>query len=228
MAHCLPNRHNRPSGSNPTNSAVLPGLLVRGDGGRRTDLRDPVRRLPKMGSATGGLRVRMNPKRLRCVKLLAVESEGEMPHPGGEGPTNAESELFTETVGVSEDQLRSRGVDPSQYARDHIGEALRDPQKAERLLPDSTRSMVDSLRWGGRYYTALFAALAALLVVAFVHLEVVRIVGLVLASAAVVVAFVMFCRQIRSYRRYRTATQVEGIPTRTLFNRPMPKWRRRD
>ncbi len=64
--------------------------------------------------------------------------------------------------GTTEDDLIAIGVDPNQYAKDHIEEALKNRKSREKFLKPSTRAHASYLKWAGRSYVFLFAALGFL------------------------------------------------------------------
>lgn len=84
---------------------------------------------------------------------MSITSPVTQPEP--EEVSRAQSALFTEVFGIPEDALQSRGVDPGQYAREHVREVLKDESKAKLLLPESTRLMKRSLASGLNVYKAL-------------------------------------------------------------------------
>jgi hypothetical protein len=140
---------------------------------------------------------------------------------GGE----AKDLLFAKVFGVTKAELRDQGVDPDEYSREHIGEAIDNDATAHLLLPKSTILLWQSLRHGSRFYVALLAGLGALLV-SVIHVRVIHFLGLAIAVILWLVALWQFVLQMRLYRQYKAACRAEGLQPKTLWGRRAPRWLR--
>jgi hypothetical protein len=64
--------------------------------------------------------------------------------------TEAKDLLFVKVFGVTKAELRDKGVDPDEYSREHIGEAIDNDATAHFLLPESAILLRKSLRHGSQ------------------------------------------------------------------------------
>lgn len=139
--------------------------------------------------------------------------------------TEAQDLLFAKVFGVTKAELRDKGVDPDEYSREHIGEAIGNDGTAHLLLPESAILLRKSLRRGSRFYAALFAGLAALLV-SVIHVRAIHFLCLAIAVVLWLIALWHFVFQMRLYREYKAACRAEGPQPKTLWGRPAPRWLR--
>jgi hypothetical protein len=139
------------------------------------------------------------------------------------GESEAKDLLFAKVFGVTKADLRDKGIDPEQYLREHIGQAIDNEETAHLLLPDSTILLRKSLRHGGRFYAALFAGLGSLLV-STVHVRAIHFLGLAAAVILWLVAVWHFVLQMRLHGQYKRACRAEGLQPKSLWGRPAPHW----
>jgi hypothetical protein len=115
---------------------------------------------------------------------------------------------FELLFGVSEADLVSRGVDPGEYARTHIHEAMKDRDKAAVVLPRS--SVLEPLisRRGFRVFVALFVGIGFLAVSKY---EPLPWFGIAASVAAEMVAIAMWVTSLRFRHQYVMACRAENI-----------------
>ncbi len=119
------------------------------------------------------------------------------------------SQRFTILFDVSEKELEARGINPDQYFAEHIGEVLKDPEKAKLELDPSNIAVRDYLHKLGRGYVLLFAGFGCLFLT-FIPFPHSKIVGEVLASACEAVFWVVFVRAMMAKRVWKRACKAEG------------------
>ena len=102
------------------------------------------------------------------------------------------NDLFEKVFGVSPATLKVQGHDPTVYAKEHIKEALDDPEIRGLLLPREDLAHLDMYKWGWRGWLSLSLGIASL--IAFVLLKSyldVSIAFLAMAMASAVLAMYM-------------------------------------
>jgi hypothetical protein len=149
-----------------------------------------------------------------------------------DGETSREDrqhQLFMELFGVSEEELRTQGVDPDEYLHQHLREALSDPERARLVLPESVVLQQESFKYGGRFYLLMFAALSALLATYPIRHSGVRFAFVGLAGLLVTLALWEMLRQLRTHLKANQAARTEGrSPTgvwgqKSVFSRRKPR-----
>jgi hypothetical protein len=126
-----------------------------------------------------------------------------------------ESRKFLDLFGVSEDELIGRGIDPGEYARKNIRNALRDQTKWDGIISKSNQFGILWTRWGLRVFIALFVGIAFLVISKF---QAVHWIGIAGAFTMLAVAVLAFVRSVRYRRCYVQACRGEHIE---------PSWRRK-
>ena len=141
----------------------------------------------------------------------------------------AKEQRFQELFGVSEDDLVRQGIDPGQYVLKNLSKVLEgDESKAELFgVPKSSVLLSKSMKWGWRFYEALFAGFVPLLIIAAKPTVPVKVICGSLAVIALVIAVWMMSRQFGLYRKYKEACEGEGIEPETMLGRTMPRWRKK-
>jgi hypothetical protein len=125
-----------------------------------------------------------------------------------ESNSSLEREKFAQLFGVTEDQLIARGIDPGEYARDNVKEALKDKSKWNLVLSKSTQYTVLWTRWGYRAVVAMFVGIGSL---ALATLSSIRWLGVALACISGGYALTSIFLLFRYRRLYRSACIEEGI-----------------
>lgn len=144
-----------------------------------------------------------------------MTSDGERDDEGLELDPAVVAERFRNLFGVSEDQLRAQGVDPGQYARDHIHDALKDRTKWEGILPASNQYGILWTRWGFRGFVAMFIGFGLL---ALSKIRAIRWVAIGAACVDLAVVLAMYVAMLIYRGRYVQACRAEG---------KSPRWARR-
>ena len=124
-------------------------------------------------------------------------------------------ERFHHLFGTSKADLRARGIDPGQYAREHIHDALKDKAKWDGILPLSNQYGILWTRWGWRGFVAMFIGLG-LLGLSNVHS--IHWVAIGAACVDLLAVLAMYTAMVLYRRRYIEACRAEG---------KAPTWSRR-
>jgi multisubunit Na+/H+ antiporter MnhB subunit len=132
------------------------------------------------------------------------------------GPSSAENPTetarqrnFENVLGVSEAELRARGVDPDDYAAAHIHDALKDPKVRALILPQSMDRRLASDRRAVGAYVAIFVGFG------FLFLSLARPLhwfGIVAGGVSEVIAVTMFVVGMRYRRQARTLRRDQPSP----------------
>jgi hypothetical protein len=78
-------------------------------------------------------------------------------------PSNAKPSRFAQAFGVTEEELRARGIDPNQYASDHFDEAIADHKKRKSWMTPSRDLILTYYQFANWAYIGIFAGFALLL-----------------------------------------------------------------
>lgn len=121
---------------------------------------------------------------------------------------------FARLFRVTEEELISRGVDPSDYARQNIREALKNRNNWDLVLPKSNQYGLLWTRWGLRGFAAMFVGLGFL---ALSKYQPLHSLGIALAFVMWLVTLVTYALMLKYRRMYVTACRNENVA---------PTWRR--
>jgi hypothetical protein len=126
----------------------------------------------------------------------------------GRGDPFAKS--FEEVFGVSEEELRRRGIDPLDYARERgvlVRPGLRELAPADEALWTRYRT------WGLRFYGGAFVTLGLFAVAYAVrHHDALRIAMKTVAGVVGAISIAMGAYSLRCWIRYRRAGRSAGAP----------------
>jgi hypothetical protein len=126
---------------------------------------------------------------------------------------------FARLFGVTEEELISRGIDPSDYARQNIRDALKNRNNWDLVLPKSNQYGLLWTRWGFRGFIAMFFGVGFL---ALSKYQPLHSLGIGLALAMLLVALVNYVLTLKYRRMYIAACRNEKVtPT---WRRSKPKW----
>jgi hypothetical protein len=126
---------------------------------------------------------------------------------------------FARLFGVTEEELINQGVDPSEFARQNIHNALKDQGNWDLVLPKSNQYGILWTRWGLRGFVAMFIGVGFLAVSKFQPLHAL---GISLAYAMLLVSLVAYVLMLKYRRMYIAACGDEKVPT--TWRRSKPGW----
>lgn len=124
-------------------------------------------------------------------------------------------ERFLKLFGVSQADLRAKGIDPARYAREHIDDALKERAKWDGILPASNQYAMLWTKWGFRGFAGMFLGLGFL---ALSRVRAIHWVAIGAACLVLVVVLAMYTLMLVYRRRYVAACRTEG---------KLPNWGRR-
>ena len=123
--------------------------------------------------------------------------------------TQEQERRFRELLGVSRDELRSRGIDPDEYLRQNVKKALEKRDwKWQGVISENTSLTIKSGRWGMLGYLLLFIGLGLL---ALSKISSLHVVALALAAVDLAVAVGVEVKFIGSRREYYAACKRDGV-----------------
>ena len=133
---------------------------------------------------------------------------GEELDPPNEDP----SDTFTQVFGVSEEELRRRGIDPADYVRRNAGKAVRNEKRMASVwaaASQSAQARHQSLLWGLRAFYVMFLTIGILILSTFASgmLNTVALGLAVVAGCAVFVLIVKYFTLIRKWRQLKKAEE---------------------
>lgn len=127
----------------------------------------------------------------------------------------SKDERFMQLFGVSQDDVRRRGIDPGVYAREHIHHAMKDRKKWPGIIPESNQYAILWTRWGFRGFVAMFIGLGFLFLS---HISAIHWEALGAADLDIIAVLACYVLMLRYRHEYVRACRHEGI---------VPSWKRR-
>jgi len=115
---------------------------------------------------------------------------------------------FLALFGKTPDQVRAEGVDPDDYAIQHIREAMNNDKIAAQMLAPSAYARRMELRWLSRGSVAILVGFGFLFLSLIKHLY---LIAIVLAFIDLVVVMVFTVIDWRYWIRHLRANRVENI-----------------
>lgn len=150
---------------------------------------------------------------------VAVKTDNDWSMSDSAFDREEQKKKFARLFGVTEEELLSRGIDPNDYARQNIRDALKNKNNWDLVLPKSNQYGVLWTRWGFRGFVAMFFGVGFLAVSKYQPLH---SLGIGLAFAMLLVALVTYVVMLQYRRLYIAACRNEKVtPT---WRRSKPKW----
>jgi hypothetical protein len=128
--------------------------------------------------------------------------------PSPELPDDEKDARFLTLFGKTRDEVRAEGVDPDDYATEHIRQAMNNDKIAAQILAPSAYARRLELRWLWRGWVAIFVGFGFLLLSLVKHLHVIAI-TFACIDLLVVIAFSV--TGWRYWIRYLRASRVENL-----------------
>ena len=120
---------------------------------------------------------------------------------------------FKIMYGVDKEELRQKGIDPDEYAAEHVQEVLKDPVLRALVLDPDQLLKTEYIKRLGRVWVCNFAGLGFLFTT-FIPYPYSRPIGIALAFVCVVMAFVFVVIALRAKHRWKQACKAKGIKAR--------------
>ena len=125
----------------------------------------------------------------------------------------AQSKKFAKLFGVTESELIKQGIDPTDYAKQHVRSALKNKKNWNIVLPKSSQLAMEWTRLGWRGFIAMFFCLGFLAISKISNFFVLGIVG---ACIMWIVAGSLTYLTLKKRSEYIRMCRKEGIK---------PSWR---
>ncbi|HEY5303521.1 MAG TPA: hypothetical protein VIJ86_05645 [Acidimicrobiales bacterium] len=128
-----------------------------------------------------------------------------------------QKDKFARLFGVTEEELINRGIDPSDYARRNIRNALKNQGNWDLVLPNSNQYGILLTRWGLRGFVAMFIGVGFLAVSKY---QTLHLLGLYLAYAMLLAALVAYVFMLKYRRMYIATCGDEKVVLTWRRNKP--------